>query len=71
MSTIFDIKAARYRLTMHVSFHGCETGDGCPERLKLWKEYVGSPWCAAARWGIDPGDAERARLQYQQISREG
>lgn len=61
MSTRFDIVSAKRRVTDHVASHQCIIGDGCPERLSLFRQWRKT----ADLWGKEPDDAERQRLQYQ------
>ena len=49
MSTIYDIKAAKGVYEDHVSAHKCLTGDGCPERVRLWLAYMKT----SEAWGKD------------------
>lgn len=61
MSTRLDIIASKRYREEHIEVHGCRTGQGCAERLRLWHAYMRT----ARLWGLEPGDAERARQQSQ------
>jgi hypothetical protein len=49
VSTIADIKIAKARWEDHQARHHCITGDGCPERVRLWLAYQ----AAGAAWGLE------------------
>ncbi len=62
MSTRFDINDSKGVLDQHVNVHHCKTGDGCPDRLRLYREYLH----VAELWGIEPGDDERQARQFRE-----
>ena len=64
MTTRFDIVQARRRYEEHRATHHCQIGDGCAVRKTLLRLWNGSDYSAAAKWGIEPDDAERQRRQY-------
>jgi hypothetical protein len=63
MSTRLDIIVAKRRSEDHNGAHKCRAGQ-CPERVKLWLDYMRT----AELWAIEPGDNERQRQQNQQTS---
>jgi hypothetical protein len=54
VSTMQDVRNARKHYEDHIASHKCKTGDGCTERLRLWRDYCGGPRSVA-------GPVERAR----------
>ena len=64
MSTKFDILDAKKAYLDHLAEHHCRIDhDRCPTRIALWKEYCGSRFSAAAKWGLEYGDDTRQREQ--------
>ena len=58
-----DILEAKSVFEAHVAEHKCMTGRGCPERKRLWLEYVKT----GDRWGQDWDDAARAKAFYGEL----
>lgn len=64
MTTRFDIQDAKQAYEDHLATHHCKLGDGCHERIRLWKIWVGSSDSVTARWGLDADDNTRQRRQF-------
>ncbi len=75
MTTRFDIQDAEQTYINHIAEHNarrnldgssqsCRIGDGCKERIRLWKAWAGGPGSAAHRWGLDANDETRQERQF-------